>query len=258
MTAESKDPFARSEYRSVIAWGPRIEREAPFFDQVFAAIPERSIADLGCGTGEHSRHFAAQGYRATGLDTSESMLESAFDEPLPAGLRFVHGDLRDADRLLNAKFGATICLGNTLSFLDSEADLHRAIGAVARLLLPGGRFLFQILNYERLYAKNERYLPVNFRPAPDGEIVFLRLLELRDNGRVIFMPTTLQVHSDREDPVQVVRTRRAELRAWTRTELLPALAAHGLGNVELFGTMSNTPFEPLVSTNLVIASTRLP
>ena len=254
MTADSKDPFARADYRSVIAWGPRIEREAPFFDQVFAGIPERSIADLGCGTGEHSRHFAAQGYRTAGLDASESMLESALDQPLPPGLRFVPGDLRDADRVLGEKFGAAICLGNTLSFLDSEADLRRAIGAVARLLLPGGRFLFQILNYERLYAKNERYLPINFRPAPDGEIVFLRLLELRENGRVIFMPTTLQVHSDREEPVEVVRTRRAELRAWMQAVLLPVLEAHGFGNIELFGTMANTPFEPLASTDLVVLS----
>ena len=251
-TNDPNDPFARANYRSLIAWGPRIEREAPFLDRAFAALPERSVADLGCGTGEHSRHLAAQGYRVAGLDASESMLESALDTPLAPGLRFVLGDIRDADHLLGEKFGAALCLGNTLSFFDTDAELHRALGAVAGLLLPGGRFLFQVLNYERLYARQERHLPLNFRPAADGDIVFIRLLDLQPGGRVVFMPTTLQVRPGREEPVELVRTRRVELHAWTRTELLPALAGHGFGGIELFGTMADTPFDPLESPDLVV------
>ena len=253
MTADDpKDPFARANYRSLIAWGPRIEREAPFLDRAFTDIPERSVADLGCGTGEHSRHLAARGYRVAGLDSSESMLESALDAPLPPGLRFVRGDLRDADRVLGEKFGAALCLGNTLSFFDSDTELHRVFAAVATALLPRGRFLFQVLNYERLYARHERHLPLNFRPAADGEIVFLRLLELRPGGRVVFMPTTLQLRPESEEPVELVRSRRVELRAWTRAEILPALAAHGFTDIELFGTMADVPFDVLESPDLVV------
>jgi SAM-dependent methyltransferase len=255
-TDDPKDPFARANYRSLIAWGPRIEREAPFLDRAFAALPERSVADLGCGTGEHSRHLAAHGYRVTGLDASASMIETALDTPVAPGLRFVLGDIRDADRVLGEKFGAALCLGNTLSFFDTDAELHRALGAIARLLLPGGRFLFQVLNYERLYARDQRHLPLNFRPAADGEIVFIRLLDLRPGGRVVFMPTTLQVRPDCEEPVELVRTRRVELRAWTCAELLPALTSHGFTDIALFGTMANTPFDPLESLDLVVLCTK--
>lgn len=250
-TQDPKDPFERSNYRSLIAWGPRIEREAPFLQHVLAALPAQSVADLGCGTGEHARHLAALGYRVAGLDASESMIASALDTPVPAPLRFVHGDLRDADQVLGERFGAALCLGNTLSFFDSTAELDRAFAAVARLLLPGGRFVFQILNYERLYARHERHLPLNFRPTDDGEIVFLRLLDLQPGGRVVFMPTTLQLRTGREEPVELVRTRRVELRAWTRAELEPRLTAHGFTQFEWFGTMADTPFEALESPDLV-------
>ncbi len=256
MAADPKDPFSRANYRSLIAWGARIEREAPFLERAFAALPDRSVADLGCGTGEHSRFLAARGFRAVGLDASESMIEAALEAPQPTDLRFVVGDLRDADRILGGTFGGALCLGNTLPFLISDGDLGRALGAVARLLLPGGRFLFQILNYERLYARKERYLPLNFRPSDDGEIVFLRLLELREGGRVVFMPTTLQLHSESEEPVKIVRTRRVELRAWTRAEIVPALAAAGFAGVELFGTMEGHPFDALESPDLVVLASR--
>jgi SAM-dependent methyltransferase len=252
MMGDPKDPFSRANYRSLIAWDARIEREAPFLERAFAALPDRSVADLGCGTGEHARHFAARGYRVAGLDASESMIESALEQPLPPNLRFVVGDMREGDKILGEKFGAALCLGNTLPFFLTEEDLRQALGAVSRLLLLGGRFLFQILNYERLYARGVRHLPLNFRPSDDGEIVFVRILDLRPGGRVVFMPTTLQLNPEREEPVRVVRTRRVELRAWTRTEILPALEAAGFTDVELFGTMEGQAFDPMDSSDLVV------
>jgi len=255
---DPKDPFSRANYRSLIAWGPRIRREEPFLARALADLPDRSVADLGCGTGEHARHLAAKGFRVAGLDASESMIADATAEPVPPNLRFVLGDLREADRVLGERFGAAIILGNTLPFFLDEADLGRALGAVARLLLPGGRLLFQVLNYEKLYARKERHLPLNFTDgAPDGTILFLRLLDLREGGRVLFFPTTLRFRpDDAERPVEVVRARRVELRAWTRKDLEPALAAAGLAGIEVFGGMEAQPFEPLASQDLVVLARR--
>jgi glycine/sarcosine N-methyltransferase len=252
---DPKDPFSRANYRSLIAWPARIRREAPFLDRALADLPDRSVADLGCGTGEHARHLASKGFRVAGMDVSESMIADAASEPVPSNLRFVLGDLRDADRVLGERFGAAIVLGNTIPFFLTEEDLGRALGAASRLLLPGGRLLFQVLNYERLYARKERHLPLNFNDGPDGTVVFLRLLDLREGGRVLFFPTTVMFRPESaEKPVEIVRSRRVELRAWTRAELLPALAAAGLGEIETFGGMEGQPFEPLASQDLVVAA----
>jgi SAM-dependent methyltransferase len=250
--SDATDPFSRANYRSLIAWPARIRREAPFLESVLADLPARSIADLGCGTGEHARHFAALGFRARGLDLSQSMIEDARREGESERIAFVQGDVRDAHTLLGGGFGAAICLGNTLPFLETEADLGAAFGAAERLLLPGGRLLLQILNYERLRAKGERALPVNVQSSDDGEIVFLRLLGWRDEGRVLFFPTTLRLRADSEEPVEVVRTRRVVLRAWTRAEVVPALERAGFAQIEMFGAMERRAFEPLASSDLVV------
>ena len=52
---------------SLIAWPARIRRESPFLEAALADLPDRSVADLGCGTGEHARHFAALGFRGLGV-----------------------------------------------------------------------------------------------------------------------------------------------------------------------------------------------
>jgi SAM-dependent methyltransferase len=256
MEPDPKDPFSRSNYRSLIAWEARMEREGPFLERALADLPERSLVDLGCGTGEHSRWFAGRGFRVVGLDASESMIASAGEEPLPPGLQFIRGDMREADRILTGRFGAALSLGNTIPFLTEEADLRRGLEAVFAILLPGGRFLFQILNYEKLIGGKVRHLPLNFRPGEDGEIVFLRLLDYREGERVLFMPTTLRIRPDAEEPVELVHSRRVELRGWTRAGILPALESAGFHLLGLFGSMQSDPFDPVQSPDLVVLAER--
>ncbi len=252
MSEDPRDPFSRSNYRSLIAWPARIRREGPFLARVLAEIPHRSVADLGCGTGEHSRHLASKGFRVAGLDVSESMLADATEEPLPPNLSFHLGDLQDAEAILGGGFGAALILGNTVAFLESEDGLLRAFRAVFRILLPGGRFLFQILNYEKFYARKVRYLPLNFNDTAEGTVIFLRLFELREGGKVLFFPTTLKFLPDHENPLEIVRTRKIEHRAWTRKEIFPALEETGFKETELFGDMEGGPFNPGESQDLVV------
>jgi len=258
MAGISDDPYSRANYRSLIAWPERIRREAPFLASVLADAPDRSVADLGCGTGEHTRHLAESGFRAAGLDSSETMIEDARTPPPPPNATFMCGDIRNADAHLGAGFGAAICLGNMLPSLRREEDLDAALSATLRLLLPRGVFLLQILNYERLRARGERHLPINFRPSPASsgepasETVFLRLLEWRENGEVLFFPTTLRLTANSESPVEVVRTRRVPLRAWTEPEIVRALERAGFVEMQLFGGMERRAYRPLESSDVVV------
>jgi len=76
-----KDKYSRLEYRRLIAWPSRIEREADLLGRVLSSGPSNRVLDLGCGTGEHSRYLAKEGYRVVAVDSSESMIATAREAP---------------------------------------------------------------------------------------------------------------------------------------------------------------------------------
>jgi SAM-dependent methyltransferase len=253
------DPYSRVHYRRLIAWERRIAREGPFLLELLDGAPDRSVLDLGCGTGEHTAFFAQEGARAVGVDRSESMIESARDHEAAGHGRFVLGDLLELPAALadHTRFGLAICLGNTLPHLREDDELDALLAGAHGALLPGGALLIQILNYEGILATGRRHLPVNVRPG-DGEeeIVFLRLLKDAGNGRIHFFPATLELDPEaEEDPIRVIQSRRVELRAWTRESLAPRLQAAGF-EPTWCGDMQGGPFEPLTSPDLVLVARR--
>lgn len=253
------DPYSRVDYRKLVAWSARIEREGPFLRRLLAAAPDPSVLDLGCGTGEHTAFFAEAGARAVGVDRSESMLEAATEHEAAGRGRFLAGDLLELPTVLarEAPFGLAVCLGNVLPHVQEDHDLDRLLCGVHDALLPGGALLVQLLDYEGILATGRRYLPINVRPGDDGkEVVFLRLMKDTGDGRMLFFPTTLELDADDEQqPVRVVQSRRVPLRAWTRASLAPRFAAAAL-EPRWMGDMQGGAFEPVHSPDLVILARR--
>ncbi len=273
----SNDPYSRLEYRRLIAWPARIRREWPLLEEVLtgpraAGGPSKRLLDLGCGTGEHARFLTEQGFEVVGVDASASMIEKALEQgvapegrpatcapegrpaTLPPGLSFVHGDVAELDRLTGGRFDGAICLGNTLPHVRTTEALESFLHGLRRRLSPGASWILQLLNYERIVARGERHLPLNFRPHEDGESVFLRLMEVGDDGRVLFFPTTLRFRPDADPPVSVVASKRVELRGWRRLELEAAFDAAGFPERRLYGSFDRQPFEPLESRDLIMVS----
>lgn len=247
-------PYSRADYRRLVAWPQRIRREAPFLRKILEQSPARIVLDLGCGSGEHCRFFSAEGFRAVGLDRSESMLAKAQQEALPETVEFKLGNIQTVDKQVQREFGAAISLGNTLVHLMKREELERTFVAIAQVLITGGIFLFQILNYERIFQKNIRYLPLNFQKTEDGERIFLRLMEVSENGIVRFCPTTLKYNPKDDPAVELLRSRIVELRGWQHNDLVPPLKKSGFRILATHGDMEGGPFEPLNSQDLVLVA----
>lgn len=246
------DPYSRVEYRRLIAWPQRIEREWPMLSRVLSSGPSRRVLDLGCGPGEHARRMAAEGFEVVAVDASEAMLEQARSEPVPDNLWFVLGDFRDLSAVTEGRFGGAICLGNSLPHLLDRDDLRRMARGLRERLAPGAPFLCQILNYDRIFATGERTLPINFRPDPDGELVFVRLMTPEDDGTVLFYPLTLLLRPGQDPPVELKHAREVRLRGWRRAELEEVFAEAGFPDQEAFGGFDGAPWEAEVSRDLIL------
>lgn len=263
------DPYSRVSYRRLIAWPERIRREWPLLEEVLGSGPSRRVLEVGCGPAQHARALVDGGFEVVGVDRSEAMLSAAREEPLPAGLTLVQGDMLEVDRLVDGSFGSALCLGNALPHVGSEDELRRFAQALARALAPGAPFLLQILNYDRIHGKGVRALPVNFRPgaggdegsgdgsAPESEIVFLRLMTPLPDGRVLFYPTTLVLEPGAEQPVRVDHGKEVLLRGWRRAEVEAVFAGAGLEPERALGGFDESPFEPLESQDLVLVTRRV-
>jgi len=251
------DAYSRVNYRRLFAWEQRITREAPLLLRLLEQAPDRSVLDLGCGTGEHVAFFAEQGARAVGLDLSDSMISVARGYEEAGKGRFVLGDATEAQALLvdDPPFGLAICLGNMLPHLE-DADLGRFLQATRAKLLPGGTVMIQLLNYEPVLDGGRRALPVNVRSGDDGkEIVFVRVMSRGAPGRVLFFPSTLELDPKAKEPLSVRSSRRLDLRAWTRDDLEPVLDEVGF-DASFAGEITGAEFEPNRSADLVVMARR--
>ena len=247
------DRYANFDYRRLIAWDERLKREWPLFDELLRSAPSKRVLDLGSGTGDHSRLFASEGYEVVGVDASDGMLEKA--RQAAPDIRYVKGDMREVDNVIDGQFGAAICVGNALPHLTGERDIERLAAGLRKVVLPGGPFLLQMINYDRIEQKNERALPLSFLKDPDdakATIVFMRTMELLPDGRVIFMPTSLRQRSDLDPPIEVVTSHRVEIRGWRKPQIESAFRAGGFTSFEFLGSYQKAPFDAGESRDLIM------
>lgn len=261
------DAESRLHYRRHVAWPSRIRREWPLIEKHLTTAPSERVLDLGCGTGEHARYIESRGYDVVGIDRSSTQLAAAREARAAAGRtgpRFVEGDLTALDDLVKGRFGFALCLGNTLPHLDTRARLDGFLAGLRRHLVPGGAFLVQMLNYRRIFDRGVTALPVDTRPEETrnearnetrgGALVYLRLVEPLDAGRVRFTPTTLRYDGDGDPPLTMLRARSLTLRGWTAQEIDEALANSGFSFRERFGAMDESPFEAARSLDLIVVA----
>jgi 2-polyprenyl-6-hydroxyphenyl methylase / 3-demethylubiquinone-9 3-methyltransferase len=101
------------------------------------------VLDIGCGGGFLAEEFAALGCQVTGIDPSPVSVGAARRHAAERGLRI---DYRvgagEELPVPDASFGLACCC----DVLEHVTDVDRVIGEVARVLEPGGLFLFDTIN----------------------------------------------------------------------------------------------------------------
>lgn len=126
---------------------------------VGAAPPRGRVLDLGAGLGVHAVPLTEMGWEVFAVDTSEALLAQLVRrEPRVHAL---HANLVQAAERVEGTFELIVCMGDTLTHLDSEDALDLALAGAASRLAPGGRLVLRFRDYvTRVRLGAERFLLV--------------------------------------------------------------------------------------------------
>ncbi|MEO1800667.1 MAG: class I SAM-dependent methyltransferase [Cyanobacteria bacterium J06629_2] len=112
--------------------------------------PQIQILDLCCGTGQLTVLLSQAGYRVTGLDGSEKMLEYARQNSQSQNLasNFILGDARSFS--LDKPVDAVVSTSASLNHIMSLSELKSVFIQVNNALVDGGVFFFDINHHGQL------------------------------------------------------------------------------------------------------------
>jgi len=133
--------------------------QAALIERVNALLPgDRSVLDLGCGTGvPTAKIFTDSGRPVVGIDISEGMLRLAREQVPEADFR--HGDIAALPADLGT-FGAVTAFFSLLML--SKADIVATLAKVPGWLEPGGYFAVGMVNFDADFVPHEFMgVPVN-------------------------------------------------------------------------------------------------
>ena len=103
----------------------------------------KTVLDLGCAGGFMAEALAARGAHVTGIDPAEGAIAAARVHACAQGLRIDYDvGVGEALPYDTASFVAVVYV----DVLEYVSDLTRVLAEVARVLRPGGMFLFDTIN----------------------------------------------------------------------------------------------------------------
>ena len=140
-------------------WSASVVEDVAFYLEE-ARCSGGPVLELGVGTGRIAVPIAADGIRVIGVDSSRGMLDVCARRAALAGveLDLRVGDLREPP--VREHVPLVICPFRSLLHLRTDEDRRRGLEAVRRLLVPGGRFVFDVFapGADDIEATQDRWL----------------------------------------------------------------------------------------------------
>ena len=154
------------------------EIEKNIISELLPIVPDNSMLELGCGSGHWTQFFVEKGFKVTGVDISEAMLDIAKQKNIDA--QFMLADCANLPFANNSfSFIATITM---LEFVD---DIDKVIKEIYRVLKKGGYLVIGSLNADSVIATkkstDEIFKYAKFMSIADIKAKFnqLQLLQIK-------------------------------------------------------------------------------
>jgi SAM-dependent methyltransferase len=192
--------------------------------------PPAEVLDAPCGYGRHSVVLAEAGYRVTGADRSQMLLDEARRRSgggdWPEWVRADHRELPFDD----ASFDAVLTLFSSLGYRGEEGD-RATLRELRRVLRPAGALVIETQHRDRIMAI---FREEGWQDLGEGA---LRLEARRMDYAAGEIETDfILIEADGSRHSLTYR-----LRLYTATELVGLLEAAGFDDVECFGGFGREP-----------------
>ncbi len=157
-----------------------LREEVYLFLREYAGTQGTRILDAGCGPGHYCGRFKRDGFRATGIDLDQKMVDEA-SAASPAA-EFHCMDITSIASL-HQSFGLIYSIGNVVAHLP-PLRFSAFLQDVYTALEPGGCWVFQVFNWDYLLGLDDYSFPV--KTVGDGSVAFYRRYPLIAHDRVVF------------------------------------------------------------------------
>lgn len=187
----------------------------------------RAVLDLACGSGRHTAALRRRGYRVLGVDLSLTLLARMKESGLP----MVAGDMRRLP-FVDGSFDWVLNFFTSFGYFERERENFQVLEEIVRVLVPGGRFLIDLMN-----------------PGPALAALKLHEVQEMDGGRAVierwYDPAAWRVNKRIvvETPGEKPRTFRESVRLYQPQEVTIGLRWAGLEVDGLYGSFQGEPYE---------------
>lgn len=236
-----------SYYEALSDSDARAKRERPLLEKWLRQAPGNRVLDMACGTGFHAVMLTELGARVVATDISPRMIGAAEKNRSHPAVTYVVNDMR---RPINGPYDFAICLGNSLSLLDSPDELPLMMKNLARVLAPGAFFVIQLLNYELPAAREPRHR-VERKMLNDTEIVAVKSL-IPHKDRTLL---SLAFYSEQNGRYQCIADTGVLLHI-SLDRIMVAATSAGFKIAATHGAYDESPFRAEFSTDLIVIMQR--
>ena len=190
-----------------------------------------AVEDLGCGRGRHAIPLALKGFRVTGVDISENMLQLARNRARREGARieWVQEDMRTFRR--HDAFDVALSLFTSYGYF-SDAENQKVLENIGYSLRKGGVFLLDLRNAGKSLSRLEDMDKTVEVPAG----------RLRMSMR--FDRTTMRARAEhtliRNDGIRI--SSAFDVRIYSTEELRGMIRKAGMEVKDVYGSLAGAPF----------------
>jgi SAM-dependent methyltransferase len=220
-------------------------REVARLIELLALPTGGRVLDVPCGQGRHAHLLAEAGYRVEGLDYSKYLLDRAKERGTGPTLHYTRGDMRALPARWTGRFDAVVNLFTSFGFFTDPADDVKVIHEFARVLAPGGVFVFHGGSRDGVMA---RFLARDWWRTENGTMI---------GHERSFDPLSgvLTIHTTWEGPEES-GSREHRIRLYTATRLAELCLDAGLEVHEAWDGFHDRPLSRRSGEMLLVARKR--